>query len=52
MANGGVVKPRLTTLRDENTALRDPRLILSALNIRASNGVLHGIDRVLVPAAL
>ncbi len=52
MANGGVVKPRLTTLRDENTALRDPQLILKALNIRASNGVIHGIDRVLVPAAL
>ncbi|GGF05056.1 fasciclin domain-containing protein [Mycetocola zhadangensis] len=52
MANGGVVKPRLTTLRDENTALRDPRLVLSGLNIRASNGVLHTIDRVLVPAAL
>lgn len=52
MANGGVVKPRFTTLRDENTALRDPRLILKSLNIRASNGVLHGIDRVLVPAAL
>ncbi|MFU8947640.1 fasciclin domain-containing protein [Mycetocola zhadangensis] len=52
MANGGVVKPRLTTLRDENTALRDPRLILSALNIRATNGVLHGIDRVLIPGTL
>ena len=52
MANGGTVKPRLTTLRDENTALRDPRLILTSLNIRATNGILHGIDRVLVPAAL
>ena len=52
MANGGIVKPRLTTLRDENTALRDPRLILTSLNIRATNGILHGIDRVLVPAAL
>lgn len=51
-ANGGVIKPRLTTLRDENTSLRDPRLILKQLNIRASNGVIHGIDRVLVPAVI
>ena len=52
MANGGVVKPRLTTLRDENPDLRDPRLVLRALNIRASNGVVHTIDRVLIPASL
>ncbi|AWB87834.1 hypothetical protein C3E77_01400 [Mycetocola zhujimingii] len=52
VANGGVIKPRLTTLRDENTSLRDPRLILKQLNIRASNGVLHGIDRVLAPAVI
>jgi len=50
MANGGTVKPRLLELRDETPALRDPRLVLSGLNIRATNGVIHTIDRVLVPA--
>lgn len=50
MANGGVVKPRATTLRDETPSLKDPRLVLWAINIQASNGVIHTIDRVLVPA--
>lgn len=50
MANGGVVKPRGITLRDETPTLADPRLVLWGLNIQASNGVIHTIDRVLVPA--
>lgn len=50
MANGGIVKPRGLTLRDETPALKDPRLVLWRLNIPASNGVIHTIDRVLVPA--
>ncbi|WP_394770831.1 fasciclin domain-containing protein [Lacisediminihabitans sp.] len=52
MANGGVVKPRGITLRDANPAFRDPRLVLSAINIQASNGVIHTINRVLLPAVL
>ncbi|MHC2998792.1 fasciclin domain-containing protein [Microbacterium sp. HJ5] len=51
MANGGIVKPRAFTLRDETPALADPRLVLWKINIPAANGVIHTIDRVLVPAS-
>ena len=50
MANGGTVRPRGLFLRDETPALRDPRLLLSGINIQATNGVIHTINRVLVPA--
>jgi uncharacterized surface protein with fasciclin (FAS1) repeats len=50
MANDGTVKPRGLALRDETPALRDPRLLLYGLNLQATNGVIHTIDRVLVPA--
>jgi uncharacterized surface protein with fasciclin (FAS1) repeats len=51
MANGGVVKPRGITLRDTSPALADPKLILWKIDIPASNGVIHTIDRVLVPGS-
>jgi uncharacterized surface protein with fasciclin (FAS1) repeats len=49
MANGGTVKPRGVVLKDENRTFKDPKLIVKQINIRASNGVIHTIDRVLVP---
>ena len=51
MANGGSVRPRGINLRDETPALPDPRLVLKASGIQATNGVIHTINRVLVPAA-
>ena len=49
MANGGLVRPRGIQLRDETASLQDPRLVLWGIDIRATNGVIHTIDRVLVP---
>lgn len=49
MLNGGFVRPRLFTLRDNDPGLQDPKLTLP-INIKATNGVIHTIDRVLIPA--
>lgn len=51
MANGGIVKPRGVNLRDEG-ALTDPRIVRGASDIQTSNGVIHTIDRVLIPGNL
>jgi uncharacterized surface protein with fasciclin (FAS1) repeats len=51
MANGGKVYPRGIWLQDATPSLTNPRLVLRAINIQASNGVIHTIDRVLVPAS-
>ena len=52
MANGGIVKPRSDRLKDENDAFRDPRLVHGALDIQTSNGIIHTINRVLLPAVI
>lgn len=49
MFSGGAVDPRGTTLRDETAALADPKIVVPSSNIGATNGVIHTIDRVLVP---
>lgn len=51
MANGGTVRPIGPILRDETPSLRDPILVVRSINIQASNGVIHTIDRVLVPGS-
>lgn len=41
-----------TSLVDKEPDLRNPRLDFLALDMRASNGVVHGITRVLIPIDL
>jgi len=49
---GPVIKPDGRTLGDIETRVADPELILRAGNILTSNGRIHPIDRVLLPAEL
>ena len=49
-ANGGIVRTSGIVVRDETPSLRDPKLVKDATDIHATNGVIHTIDRVLVPA--
>ena len=46
---GGEITLAGTTLVDAETALPDPNLVLTALDGLTSNGIVHGIDQVLIP---
>ncbi len=48
---GPTLDPFLFGLRDNEPDLRDPRLTFP-LNIKASNGIIHTINRVLIPIDL
>jgi uncharacterized surface protein with fasciclin (FAS1) repeats len=48
---GGVIRPFLFVLRDNDPDLRDP-LLTWPIDVRACNGRLHSIDRVLIPVNL
>jgi len=51
MLNGAIVTPASPfRLADETPALKDPKLVRQAIDLFATNGVIHTIDRVLVPA--
>jgi uncharacterized surface protein with fasciclin (FAS1) repeats len=50
MLNGGTVTPaKAFRLADEADVLKNPRLVKKGLDLFATNGVIHTIDRVLVP---
>ena len=51
---GATVQPdaKRRSLGDNDPNLRDPRVIIKASNIRASNGFVHSINRVLIPVDL
>jgi uncharacterized surface protein with fasciclin (FAS1) repeats len=52
---GATIKPRLRgdaiKLRDKDPDLRNPRVI-EPFDVKASNGIIHTINRVLIPADL
>jgi len=48
---GETIKPRFLRLKDNDPDLTDPRLMLP-VNVHADNGIIHAIDRVLIPVDL
>ncbi len=47
--NGSTISPSGRTLRDQDPEVTDPRIVKSRSDVLAENGVVHTIDRVLLP---
>lgn len=52
LLSGATIRPWFLSLRDNDPDFRDPRLVLKGINIKADNGVIHTINRVLIPINL
>ncbi len=52
LLDGAFLTPRFLRVGDNDPDLRDPYLNIFQLNIRADNGIIHGITRVLIPVDL
>lgn len=52
LLDGSEIVPNGLSLVDKDPDLKNPKLVVSASNIYAANGIIHTLDRVLLPADL
>lgn len=52
LLEGAVITPKGNRLKDLDAGVRDPRLIIRKGDLRASNGLIQPINRVLLPLAV